>query len=82
MLHRLHRQKQEYNADLVIDASSRASLLSFERKRELIDLGEQVVRDNEKALAAFFGGGPRAYLVRKRLKRQSMAQYISRSRRS
>ena len=78
VLHRLHRQKQEYNADLVIDASSGASLLSFDRKQELIGLGEQAVKDNEKALAAFFGGGPRSYLVRKRLKRQSLAQYISR----
>jgi NTE family protein len=78
VLHRLHRQKPKYNANLVITASSKASLLSFERKRELINLGEQAVKDNEKALAAFFGGGPRSYLVRKRLKRQSMAQYISR----
>jgi NTE family protein len=77
VLHRLHRQKQEYSADLVIAASSEASILSFERKRELISLGEQTVKDNEKALAAFFGSGPRSCLIRKRLKKQSMAQYMS-----
>ncbi|MDR0709470.1 MAG: patatin-like phospholipase family protein [Spirochaetaceae bacterium] len=75
VLHRLHRQEQKHNADLVIAASNKVSFLSFDRKRELIDLGEQAVRDNEKALAAFFGGGPRAYLVRKRLKKRSTAHY-------
>ncbi|MDR2435591.1 MAG: patatin-like phospholipase family protein, partial [Treponema sp.] len=78
VLHRLHRQKQKHNADLVITASNKASFLSFDRKQELIDLGEQAVRDNEKALAAFFGGGPRAYLIRKRLKKQSTTQYRNR----
>ncbi|MDR2052557.1 MAG: patatin-like phospholipase family protein, partial [Treponema sp.] len=47
----LHRQKPAYGADLVITASNKASILSFERKRELINLGEQAVKDNEKALA-------------------------------
>jgi NTE family protein len=78
VMHRLHRQKREYNADLVITASSKASLISFERKRELISLGEQAVKDNEEALAAFFGGGPRSYLIRKRLKRQSLARCVDR----
>ncbi|MDR1128558.1 MAG: patatin-like phospholipase family protein [Treponema sp.] len=75
VLRRLHRRKQEYCADLVIAASGGASLLSFSRKRELIDLGEQAVKDNEKALAAFFGSGPRAWFARKQLKKQSSARY-------
>jgi NTE family protein len=75
VLRRLHRQKQEYCAGLVIAASGNASLLSFNRKQELIGLGERAVRDNENALAAFFGSGPRAWLVRKRLKKQSAARY-------
>jgi NTE family protein len=78
VLYRLHRQRQERSADLVITASNRTSFLSFDRKRELIDLGEQAAKDNEKALAAFFGSGPRAYLARKRLKKQNAAQYRSR----
>jgi NTE family protein len=71
ILHRLHRQEQKCRADLVITASGSATPLSFNRKQELVRLGEQAVEDNEKALAAFFGSGLRSYFVRKRLKRQS-----------
>jgi NTE family protein len=75
VLYRLHRQrKQKYSADLTIAVSGKASVLSFDRKRELVSLGEQAVQDNRKALAAFFGSGPRSYFIRKQLRKQSMAQ--------
>jgi NTE family protein len=70
ILHQLHRQKQKYGADLLITASDRTTPFAFNRKKELIALGEQAVKDNEEALAAFFGSGPRAYFVRKQLKKQ------------
>jgi NTE family protein len=58
-------RKDGCNADLTINATDDSSIISFFRQRELIELGERVVRENRKAVAAFFGKGPVSYLARK-----------------
>ncbi|MDR3336075.1 MAG: patatin-like phospholipase family protein [Treponema sp.] len=65
VLYRMNLLEKQYHADLVITASSKASPFSFNLKAELIALGEQAVKDHEKALAAFFGSGPRAWFARR-----------------
>ncbi|MDR0555382.1 MAG: patatin-like phospholipase family protein [Treponema sp.] len=53
-------------ADLTIHAVSSATPFSFFRKKELITLGEQAVRENLSVLESFFGRGPVAWLARRR----------------
>jgi NTE family protein len=43
--------------------------LSFDKKRELVALGEQAVLKNEKALSLFFGSGLRASMARRRYRK-------------
>ncbi|MDR2070640.1 MAG: patatin-like phospholipase family protein [Treponema sp.] len=48
--------------------------LSFDKKRELVALGEQAVQENEKALAAFFGSGLRAFMARRLFRKSAAAE--------
>ncbi|MDR1418799.1 MAG: patatin-like phospholipase family protein [Treponema sp.] len=50
-------QTREYeNASLTIHASDASSPFDFDRKKELVSLGEQVVYENEKTIRTFFSG--------------------------
>jgi NTE family protein len=62
----MHLRSRMCGADLTITASDKSTPFAFTHKKELVALGEQAIRDNEKALAAFFGSGPAAALARKR----------------
>jgi NTE family protein len=67
VLNRAQRQAGKEHPALVIKAETDdATPLSFDRKRELVALGEQTVRENEKTLSAFFGSGPLAVMARRR----------------
>ncbi|MDR1903903.1 MAG: patatin-like phospholipase family protein [Treponema sp.] len=58
-------KKDGFEADLTINATDDSSIISFFRQRELMELGERVVRENRKAVEAFFGKGAAAYFRRK-----------------
>ncbi|AEF84392.1 patatin family protein [Treponema primitia ZAS-2] len=58
--------KKGPRAALTIHAANGATPFDFSRKLELVNLGEQAVRGSEKAIAAFFSGGPVAYATRQR----------------
>jgi NTE family protein len=60
--------KEKTRADLTIRAAGTASPLDFDRKEELVRLGERAVRENKKALEAFFGKGLRAAVIRRRVR--------------
>jgi NTE family protein len=58
--------KEKARAGLTIHAAGTASPLDFDRKEELVGLGERAVRENEKILKVFFGKGLRAAALRLR----------------
>lgn len=58
--------KKGPRATLTIRAANGATPFDFSRKLELIRLGEQAARGSEKAIRAFFSGGPVAYAARQR----------------
>jgi NTE family protein len=60
------RRKGEVKADLTVHASNAITVLEFSRKKELVALGERAIRENKKAVEAFFGGGIGAWIARKR----------------
>ena len=60
--------KEKVRADLTIHAAVTASPLDFDRKEELVGLGERAVRENRKVLEAFFGKGLRAAMIRRRVR--------------
>jgi NTE family protein len=60
--------KEKARANLTIRAAGTASPLEFDRKEELVGLGERVVRENRRALEAFFGKGLRAAVIRRRVR--------------
>jgi hypothetical protein len=53
-LNSLARSRQDFKPSLLINAGSRSTPLDFNRKLELIKLGEEAVERNRKALKAFF----------------------------
>jgi NTE family protein len=59
------RAGRGYPALVIKAAHDDATPFSFDRKRELVSLGEQAVRENGKALAVFFGSGPRAFIAKR-----------------
>ncbi|MDR2740929.1 MAG: patatin-like phospholipase family protein [Treponema sp.] len=66
VLNLIRSQAGKDHPALVIKAAhDNATPLSFEKKWELVALGEQAVRENEKALAVFFGSGLRASMARR-----------------
>ncbi|MDR1899191.1 MAG: patatin-like phospholipase family protein [Treponema sp.] len=65
---RLLDQKEKVRASLTIHATGTASPLDFDRKEELVRLGERAVLENEKTVGAFFGKGLRARAVRRRVR--------------
>jgi NTE family protein len=70
ILNLLRGQAGKEHPSLVIKAvHDDMTPLSFDRKREVVALGEQAVRENEKALALFFGSGPRASMARRRYRK-------------
>ncbi|GHV89154.1 patatin [Spirochaetia bacterium] len=71
----MHQRKTDYDKALVITASDKATPFAFTKKKELAALGEQAVRDNEKALTAFFGGGLRAAITRNHYQKQNRKRY-------
>jgi NTE family protein len=71
-LHRMYRRGRTGQAELTLSAVNGASALAFHRKKELIALGEQTVRDNAADLAAFFGLGLAAYLGRRQYRRRQV----------
>jgi NTE family protein len=61
---------------LIINAANGATTpFSFDKKRELIELGEQTVRENEKILAVFFRFGMRAAAARQRYLRKRYGEF-------
>ncbi|MDR0376732.1 MAG: patatin-like phospholipase family protein [Spirochaetaceae bacterium] len=72
----LHSRAGTDHPALVITAvHDSATPLSFDKKHELIALGEQAVRENEENLAAFFGSGLGAFLARRRGWKSGAADY-------
>jgi NTE family protein len=65
--HLLNTQ-EKVRAGLTIRAASAASPLDFDRKEELVRLGERAVLENKKVLEAFFGKGLRAAAIRRRVR--------------
>jgi hypothetical protein len=65
-LNTMVREKIDYKPSLVLTAGNRATPLEFNRKMEFIRLGETTVARNKKALEAFFGTGPAAFIARRR----------------
>jgi NTE family protein len=65
-LNTMVREKKDYKPSLVLTAGDRATPLEFNRKTEFIHLGETTVERNKKALEAFFGVGPAAFMARRR----------------
>lgn len=61
-------QGSREKADLTIHAAGSETAFSFFKKQEIIALGERAVKENIPALEAFFGGGPLAFLARRRLR--------------
>jgi NTE family protein len=61
-------RKEKARADLTIRAASTASPLDFDRKKELVGLGERAALENKKVLEAFFGKGLRAAAIRRRVR--------------
>jgi NTE family protein len=59
-------KKRRSRATLTLHAANGAFPFDFSRKRELIELGEQAVRECEDAVLPFFCGGMAAYAARKR----------------
>ncbi|MDR1506364.1 MAG: patatin-like phospholipase family protein [Treponema sp.] len=55
-------------ADMVIQAADFSSMFDFDRKKQLVALGEAAVRESGKELDAFFGSGIAAGLLRKKYK--------------
>jgi NTE family protein len=55
-------------ADMVLHAADETSVFDFDRKKELVALGEAAVRQSSGELGAFFGLGPFARYIRKRKK--------------
>jgi NTE family protein len=53
-------------ADMVLYAADQTSVFDFERKKELVALGEAAVRQSAGELDAFFGLGIAAYFYRKK----------------
>jgi NTE family protein len=64
----LLNMREKARPGLTIRAVNTASPLDFDRKEELVGLGERAVRENGEALAAFFGKGPRAAALRRRVR--------------
>ncbi|MDR1106627.1 MAG: patatin-like phospholipase family protein [Treponema sp.] len=54
-LHLMQRRERE-NASLTIYASDASSLLDFDHKKELVELGERAVYESESVIRAFFSG--------------------------
>jgi NTE family protein len=55
---RFLEERDRQRAALTIHAADKASPLDFDRKRELVKLGERAVFENEKTVAAFFSRNP------------------------
>jgi NTE family protein len=66
-LNTMVQEKKDYKPSLVLTAGNRATPLDFNRKLELISLGETTVERNKKALETFFGKGPGAFIARRGL---------------
>jgi NTE family protein len=64
LLHTADQSKAR--AELTLFAADRSSVIEFERKKELIALGEAAVARAAPELNAFFGSGPAAYFARRR----------------
>jgi NTE family protein len=64
LLHAAERNKAR--AELTLFAADRSSVVEFERKKELVALGEAAVERAAPELNAFFGSGPRAYFARRK----------------
>jgi NTE family protein len=60
--------REKVKPDLTIHAVSTASPLEFDRKEELVRLGERAVLENGETLTAFFGKGLRAAAIRRRVR--------------
>jgi hypothetical protein len=54
-------------ADLEMRAADKSSVFDFDRKKELIALGEEAVKKSLGELETFFGTGLGAYFARKKL---------------
>jgi NTE family protein len=66
LLNRIRERRYFEKPELLIYASDDATPFSFFRKNELLDLGERVVRENERAVTAFFSCGLDALAIRRR----------------
>jgi NTE family protein len=53
----LMQKKEKAKATLTIHASDTTSPFDFEKKKELVTLGERAVYENEKIIRSFFSGG-------------------------
>jgi NTE family protein len=70
----MHEQLGKKYPALVIKAIHDGSTpLSFNKKRELVALGERVVQENEADLAVFFGSSSRASIARRRYRKSGEA---------
>jgi NTE family protein len=60
-------------ADLVVHVSNTISPFEFFRKQELRTLGERVIRENEKAVTAFFSNGIGAWFTRRLCRKRGIS---------
>jgi NTE family protein len=72
----LRRYIEQSHSALVINAVNEATTpFSFNKKRELIEFGEQTVRENEKILAVFFRSGLRAAAAKQRYLKKRYGEF-------
>jgi NTE family protein len=67
LIHVCETEEREGRADLLIHAVDKSSPFDFSRKRELMALGEEAIRQSSAELEAFFGLGIKAALARRSL---------------
>ncbi|MDR1950411.1 MAG: patatin-like phospholipase family protein [Spirochaetaceae bacterium] len=66
VLHQMNRLNRDNRPDLLVHAAGKATPFAFNKKNDLIALGERVIRENEAAVKAFFGKGFGARVARRR----------------
>ncbi|MDR0878277.1 MAG: patatin-like phospholipase family protein [Treponema sp.] len=62
------QEKTVNEATLTVHAADDSNPWEFDKKKELINLGERAIIDNEKAVTAFFSGGLSAAITRRKLR--------------
>ncbi|MDR2630800.1 MAG: patatin-like phospholipase family protein [Spirochaetaceae bacterium] len=59
-------KQKEKKASLTVHVGGPATPFSFSRAASIIQLGERIVREQERAIRAFFSVGPEAFFIRRR----------------